>query len=66
MRHTILSISKAKTHLLELARQVDEEGRAYVVTKDGAPLCALVPMEAYEAMLEASLVARDGRPLICL
>ncbi len=63
MRHTILSISKAKAHLLELARQVDEEGRAYVVTKDGTPLCALVPMEAYEALLETSDVLSDTSTL---
>ena len=49
MRHEILSVSKAKARLLELTRKIQKEGRAYVLTRDGEPMSALVPIEDYEA-----------------
>ena len=52
MRHKIVSVSQAKARLLELVRQVDEEGKAYLLTKDGEPVSALVPIEDYEALQE--------------
>ena len=52
MRHKIISISKAKAELLQIAREVAGEGRAYLLTKDGEAIGALIPMEDYEAFLE--------------
>ena len=60
MRHRIISISKAKANLLKLARKVEEEGEAYLLTKDGEPIGALVPMEDYEAMLETTDVLANS------
>jgi prevent-host-death family protein len=60
MRHQIISLSKAKEQLLALARQVNEEGRAFVLTKDGVPVGALVPMEEYEALSETSEVLANS------
>lgn len=54
MRHKIISVSKAKTRLLELVRNANDRGEAYVLTKDGEAIGALVPMEDYEALLETS------------
>lgn len=52
MRHQILSVTEAKARLLELARLLEQEGRAYVLTKNGLAVGALVPIEDYEAMVE--------------
>ena len=61
MRHKIIPISKAKATLLELARRVNEEGEAYLLTKDGEPISALVPLQDYESMLETADVLADQR-----
>ena len=52
MRHKLISISKAKAKLLEIAREVNEEGSAYLLTKDGVAIGVIVPIEDYEALLE--------------
>ena len=62
MRHKIISISKAKAKLLELIRKVNE-GNAYLLTKDGEPVGALIPMEDYEALLETSDVLSNPQTL---
>ena len=63
MRHKLIAISKAKAKLLELARKVNEEGEAYVLTRDGEAVGALIPMESYEAFLETSDVLSDQETL---
>ena len=63
MRHEILSVSKAKARLLDLARKVQEEGKAYVLTRDGEPVGALVPMEDYESFLETGEVMADSKAM---
>lgn len=54
MRHKTVSISRAKATLLELVRKVNDEGKAYLLTRDGEAVSALVPLEDYEALLESS------------
>jgi len=66
MRHKIISISKAKATLLELARKANEEGNAYLLTKDGEPIGALVPLEDYESLLETSDVLADKKTVFDL
>ncbi len=63
MRHKIISVSKAKATLLELARKTNEEGEAYLLTKDGEPISALVPLEDYESLLETADVLADEKTL---
>ncbi len=63
MRHEILSVSKAKTRLLDLVRKVQEDGRAYVLTKDGEPVSALVPIEDYESLLETMDILADKKTM---
>lgn len=60
MRHKIISISKAKAKLLEIMRKVNEEGDAYLLTKDGTPYGVLVPLEEYEALLETADVLANS------
>ncbi len=54
MTYKIISISKAKETLLQLSRKVNQEGQAYIFTRDGEPVSALVPVEDYEALLETT------------
>jgi prevent-host-death family protein len=61
MRHKIVSISTAKAKLLEHARKVFEEGFAYIITKDGEAVAALVPLEDYEALLETADVGSNDQ-----
>lgn len=48
----IVSISKAKQKLLELARRNEELGEAFILVRDGIPVSALLPFEEYESLLE--------------
>lgn len=52
MRNNILSVTQAKIKLLELTRSMEEEGRSFVLTKNGMAVGALVPIEDYEALVE--------------
>lgn len=63
MRHKIISVSQAKSKLLELVRNANEAGEAYLLTKDGEPIGALVPLEDYEALLETADVLADPKTL---
>ena len=47
MRQKIISVSKAKAKLLELIRNVNEGGYAYLLTKDGEPVSALIPLQVF-------------------
>ena len=61
MRHKIISVSKAKARLLALTREINEDGEAFLLTKDGEPVGALVPLADYEALLEtADVLASDA------
>ena len=63
MKHEILSVSKAKAKLLDLTRKVQEDGRAYVLTRDGEPVSALVPIEDYESLLETMDILADKKTM---
>jgi PHD/YefM family antitoxin component YafN of YafNO toxin-antitoxin module len=45
--------------LLELARATNDNGEAFVLTKDGASVSALIPMNEYEAFLETMEIEED-------
>jgi prevent-host-death family protein len=66
MRHEIIAISTAKSKLLELSRKVEEEGRAYILTRGGVPRGVLVPMESYESMLETEDVLNSESTMAAL
>ncbi len=48
----LLTISKAKQQLLDLARRNKDLGESFIILKDGEPISALLPFEEYEALLE--------------
>jgi prevent-host-death family protein len=59
MRQEILSVSKAKAKLLSLVRSMEEEGRAYILTKDGEPVGAMIPMIDFESFLETDEIMKS-------
>lgn len=66
MRHTILSVTQAKARLLELTKQSNENGEAFLLTRDGSPVAALVPLEEYESILETADVLANPVSLASL
>lgn len=48
----LVSITKAKQHLLELARRNEEAGDSFILIKKGEPVSALLPFDEYESLLE--------------
>lgn len=48
----LLTISKAKQQLLDLARRNQDLGESFIILRDGEPVSALLPFEEYEALLE--------------
>lgn len=63
MRQKIISVSKAKAKLLELTRNVNEGGYAYLLTKDGEAVSALIPLRDYEALTETLDILSDRESL---
>ncbi|MBI5299971.1 MAG: type II toxin-antitoxin system Phd/YefM family antitoxin [Deltaproteobacteria bacterium] len=55
----LLTITKAKQQLLELARRNQELGESFIILKDGEPVSALLPFEEYEAILETLDILED-------
>lgn len=48
----LMTITKAKQQLLELARRNQELGESFIILKDGEPVSALLPFDEYESILE--------------
>ncbi|HLG20523.1 MAG TPA: type II toxin-antitoxin system Phd/YefM family antitoxin [Bdellovibrionota bacterium] len=48
----LVTVTKAKQRLLELARRNQELGESFILLKNGNPVSALLPFEEYEALLE--------------
>lgn len=48
----LITISKAKQKLLDLARRNQEMGESFIILKDGEPISALMPFDEYESLLE--------------
>jgi len=61
MHQKIISLSKAKAKLLEIARTVDDYGESFIFTKDGEPIGAFIPIDEYESYLETSEIMADKK-----
>lgn len=62
----ILPLSTAKQKLLELARQVDEGGKRFLLVRDGVPVSMLIPVEEYEAWEETLAILEDRTSMASL
>lgn len=63
MSTQIIAVSTAKQKLLELVRRVDEDGKRYLLVRDGVPVSVLVPVEEYEAWEETLAILEDERTM---
>ncbi len=59
----MIALSKAERRLLELAREVDEGGKRFLLVRDGVPVSVLMSVEEYEAWIETLEVLEDRRAL---
>jgi len=58
-----VSISSAKTRLLELLRQVEESRENVVLTKNGQPKAVLLSYEDFAGLLETIEILADAKTL---
>jgi len=56
-------ISSAKTRLLELLRQVEENRENVVITKNGLPTAVLLNYEDFAGLLETIEILADAKTL---
>jgi PHD/YefM family antitoxin component YafN of YafNO toxin-antitoxin module len=61
----ILTITKAKQQLLNLARRNEQLGESFIILRDGEPVSALLPFSEYESLLE-TLDILESEPDILL
>ena len=66
MTFEIVPLSKAKERLLELARQVDEGGKRFLLVRDGVPVSMLIPVQEYEAWEETLAIIEDPQAMASL
>lgn len=60
----MISVSKAKQKLLELARRSEEPGESFILIKDGEPISALLPFDEYESLLETLDILEDDPDIL--
>lgn len=60
----MISVTKAKQRLLELARRSHDLGESFILLKDGEPMSALVPFEEYESLLETLDILEDDPDIL--
>ena len=54
-----ISVTKAKTMLLDMIRMLDDKDNTVAITKNGVPKAVLMSMEQYETMLETITILGD-------
>ena len=60
---TVMSVSEAKKHLLQLVRDAQEQGKVYSLTRKGSPAAVLMSEDEYRSVKETLEVLSDPREL---
>lgn len=60
----MISVSKAKQRLLELARRSHDFGESFILLKDGEPMSAMLPFDEYESLLETLDILEDDPDIL--
>lgn len=60
----MISVSKAKQKLLELARRSHDLGESFILLKDGEPVSAILPFDEYESLLETLDILEDDPEIL--
>jgi len=58
---TVMSVSEAKKHLLQLVRGAQEQGKVYSLTRKGSPAAVLMSEDEYRSVKETLEVLSDPR-----
>jgi antitoxin YefM len=58
---TYITISKAKSELLDIIRRLESIDDAVAVTKNGVPVAVILSMEKYEGLLETLDILSDQK-----
>lgn len=54
-----VSITKAKTQLLDLVRRVQKQPETVAITREGVPTAVLLSMEQFEGLMETLEILSD-------
>ena len=54
-----IAVTKAKTRLLDMIRDIDDRDDTIAITKNGIPKAVIMSMEQYEAMRETMAIMAD-------
>jgi antitoxin YefM len=54
-----IAVTKAKAHLLDMIRNIDDRDDTIAITKNGIPKAVIMSMEQYEAMCETMAIMAD-------
>jgi prevent-host-death family protein len=60
---TVIPVTEAKKRLLALVREVQEQGKAYSLTRKGAPAAVLLSEDQYRSVKETLEVLSDPEEL---
>lgn len=60
----MISVTKAKQKLLELARRSHDLGESFILLKDGEPMSAILPFDEYESLLETLDILEDDPEIL--
>lgn len=60
----LISVSKAKQRLLELARRSHDLGESFILLKDGEPMSAMLPFDEYESLFETLDILEDDPDIL--
>ena len=55
----ILPVTKAKRHLLDILRRMEEEDATIALTRNGEPVSVMMTLARYEALLETIEILGD-------
>ncbi|HXV64689.1 MAG TPA: type II toxin-antitoxin system Phd/YefM family antitoxin [Vicinamibacteria bacterium] len=56
-------VSKAKSQLLRLIREVEQRGEPIALTRDGVPAAVLLGMEQFQGLLETLEILADSKTM---
>ena len=54
-----VTLSEAKAHLARLIKELEQIGEPIVITRSGEPAGVLLPLDAYEGLLETLEILAD-------
>lgn len=60
---TYLTVTEAKTHLLDIIRKADSSMKHFIITKNGKPKAIIMSVDEYEGWLETLEIMSDKKAM---